>query len=236
MKMLKNLNGVAMLAVMVILLVGGIAATQLIPLYESQAKKSTADRLKLNIGEIRKGFDLKRASNPGCEAPLNESSQLSSISAVLASLTAENLMRNSDITDTTIPSFRWNTASNTTWRVVFNNPFNGSFEVTDPKGAGERLASWSASSSAVLASDSKYYPAGSSLDDYYGQNKFGRVLSNTGASLKVSSDNPTDATDTSPPTVSSFNPLDNATGVATNANLIVTFNENVFSAEATVAA
>jgi|GEM_PF-2927233 len=177
--------GTVMLTLLIVMMVGGLIAARLIPSYEVQQQRQSDLQLKFSLAQIRQAFDLKRQASPSYNPSLDTPA---AILQVLRDLTRENYLRSESLQDMTVPQYSWGVSVNQSyWKGTGNIASNTSFEDDDTSTGF--LASWTVGTSDTrAASDTTFFPSKDTavFDDYNGQNKLGKILSNTGNSIMIS--------------------------------------------------
>ncbi len=183
---MRQRHGTVMLALLVVVLIGGILAIRLVPSYEIQERRQSDQELKFSLAQIRQAVDMKGFLDPTWpESTGLNLGVASEVKDLMIGLTKEKLL--GDIPrDTTIVSYQWGqnmTASPTEghfWVFCSNIASNTNFEDDAEDGS---LASWTLGPDTYLATEQVAFP--DALDDYKGQNKFGRLFSNSNTAIKI---------------------------------------------------
>ena len=179
----KSQAGTVMLALLVVIIIGGLVASRLVPSFEIQKKRETDVQLRFNLGLLRQGFDLKSKADPTYNPSLTTRAE---IKDAIASLSLEGFLNMSTLRDPTVPAHLWDKSDDTYWKIVENLAETSSFESDEI--VDGFLASWSTGAAGTIAAtDSTFFPSlgSSNLDNYAGQNKLGELMSTRGNSVKL---------------------------------------------------
>lgn len=175
-------HGTVMIIMLLMFVVGGIVASQVLPSYILEKNRTDEKHLRATMSRIRQAFDLRVAIDPNFP-PSNYTAQ-----DVMNVLVTSSFFPRSLATDSTMSWYSWNVGANS-WVLVNNVASNTSFEdiITGGPDPTWTLATWSKGTQDSVATTDTFYPGKNTMmyDDYYGQNKFGKILTNTGFSLKL---------------------------------------------------
>ncbi|RCK78790.1 MAG: hypothetical protein OZSIB_1143 [Candidatus Ozemobacter sibiricus] len=181
---MRQRHGTVMLALLVVVLIGGVLAIRLVPSYEIQERRQSDQELRFSLAQIRQAVDMKSFLDPTWPPATMNLGIASEVKDLLIGLQKENLL--GDIPrDTTIVSYQWaqNMSASPTeghfWVFSSNIASNTNFEDEE----GGTLASWTVGPETFLATEQIAFPA--ALDDYKGQNKFGRLFSTNNTTIKI---------------------------------------------------
>ena len=177
-KTLVNRRGTLFLALLIMIAVGGLIATRLIPSKSIQEKRDKAFQLRLTLGQIRQAVDLKHLASPTWSPDFSSSD---TIRLELQTLANENYLRSKNLEDPTLPHYHWQLDKNYYWQGTSNLALNTSFE--DMKADGS-IASWVLITGTYAASTTNYL-GGSQVDSYPDQNKLGKTFSVKGEALSI---------------------------------------------------
>ena len=186
---LKHKTGTVMLMLLVMLVVGGIVALRVMPDQSLVVRRTAEENLSSDISNLRAAFDLKYASNEDWN-PLDEITESLSpfqpekgeVEAIITDLFESGYLRSKNIFDSTVPAHQWNTA--TYWKLTTNFASNSSFISLDQD---NWPVSWATSTVVVIDAqiDPDYFLWLTELDDYPHQNKFGKIMTTKGHSLRI---------------------------------------------------
>ena len=175
---MKSRAGTVILALLVVIMLGGVLATRLIPSYEIQQKRQDDTELKFSLAQIRQAFDLKLREDPTYSPVLTTPG---AIKVALQGLKDENLLGEVGVNDSTIANYKWDSQAEFYWVGVGNVASNTGFE--DDNGYGF-LATWTlGTADTTIATESNSFS--NNLDDYNGQNKLGNPFSTVNTVLKI---------------------------------------------------
>lgn len=185
-------KGTLMIALMVVIGVMGLISYNLIPDRQTETQRRDEQALRTSLAEVRQAFDLKEMLTGSLTYDLlsTGSVPIASITAILKSLQNDNLLRSAAMTDSTFFRDQWGLSSSSYWVMTSNIPFNNSFEasVAPDLSKSEFLASWSLGTPDTIATHDKAFwlsRDNDSFDDYRNQNKFGKVMTSSGTSMRV---------------------------------------------------
>ena len=176
-KQLNSRRGTLLLALLVIVAVGGIIAIRLIPDETTIVKREKEVGLQMNLSHIREAIDMKRMADPTYVFKFDNRAN---IQAELQKLVDEKYLRSKSIKDPTVFSHLWDSNDNYYWRGSANIASNTSFE----DAVDGKIASWTETKDTTVATDPSYL-YDEYLDDYPNQNKLGSIYSAYGSSLKI---------------------------------------------------
>ena len=176
-------RGAVLLLLMVMLVVGGIAALKLVPQEELITLRSKENCLNLELSQIREAFDLMQIASPSWQ-PWEDNfdpahpNAAASIAMTLKTLHENGFLRDKDINDPGIMSQLWGTStSQIFWKASGNIVSNSSFQIN--------MMNWDWNQTDTVAATDTIFPESGDLDDYPYQNKLGNLLDNSGASLRI---------------------------------------------------
>ncbi len=184
-------KGTVILGLLVVILLGGVLATRLVPSYEIQERRQSDLELRFALAQIRQAVDMKEMLDP--DWPNNTGLNLgiaSQVKDLLNGLIADNLL-GAIPRDTTIITYQWSQnlmaspSQAQYWVMAGNIASNSDFEdFRSDTISGIGLASWSlGTTDTLLATVPVSFP--DALDDYKGQNKFGRRFSPVNYAIQI---------------------------------------------------
>ena len=177
-KLFNNKQGTLFLAMLIMIAVGGLFATKLIPSKAIQEKRHKAYTLRMALGQIRQAVDMKHLANPDYVFDFGDKTKIEQELKILAD---EHYLRNKDLSDPTIPRYMWKLDEKHFWRGTNNMALNTSFEKLDSTGG---VASWVVISGSIATTTDDYLDS-SSIDTFPNQNKLGTPFSTKGHAIKI---------------------------------------------------
>lgn len=187
----KHKTGTVMLMLLVMLVVGGIVALRIMPDQSLIIRRTAEEDLSSDISNLRSAFDLKYASDDDWN-PLEQidperrlspfQPEKQEVQIIIKDLFESGYLRSDKIFDSTVPSHQWNTT--TYWKLTTNFASNSSFISLDQD---DWPVAWATSTEGVIDAeiDDDYFLWLTELDDYPHQNKFGKIMTTEGHSLRI---------------------------------------------------
>jgi len=172
-------SGSLMLGLMAAIMLVGVVSVNLIPSQDIQETRKREEDLRQTLARIRMAFDLMAVSNPNYDPDLTDAAK---VKAALKELRDKNLLGNSGTVDRTLQNQIWDSALGQYWVGVPNIASNPAFEITDTSTGF--IASWTrGTADSDVTTESVAFP--SALDDFQGQNKFGKRFTFTNVTVKI---------------------------------------------------
>lgn len=177
-------SGTIMLMLLLLVVVAGISALKIIPDQGLLTKRTQEAELNTNLSHLRFAFDIKQITYPewdptdGGTIDLNDKEK---IQQLIDSLHADGFLRSAKISDPTIMRHNW--GNNNFWKYRQNLINNSSFE----NETADLPDNWTCTTNTEtnLILDTENFLWADELDDYPNQNKFGKLMSIEGKSLKI---------------------------------------------------
>lgn len=170
-------QGTLFLAMLIMIAVGGMMATRLLPSRTIQEKRDKAYQLRMALGQIRQAVDLKYMADPAYNPDF---SSAINIKNALKDLSNENYLRSDKLKDPTIPNYLWELNDGYYWQGTNNMAENTSFENTKD---GE-IATWVAVLGSTVAT-TPYYLDSSEIDSFPDQNNLGVSFNSSGTAVAI---------------------------------------------------
>lgn len=184
----KNKKATAMLAVLIMVFIGGIIASRVTPSYEIQIQRQNTHDLKFALMQLRQAFELKTLKDPdwirNSNKDVNKASDVYDL--IYEILVKQEKLIGNVPNDNTIPKYQWfrnpelHPSVAFFWTITGNIASNTNFETFNFE---NELPPWNFTPDSKISTATVLFP--SFLDDYDGQNKFGKPLSKKNTVLVI---------------------------------------------------